>query len=104
LKSSIKIFACIIVVPLYAGAMDVGRAKSLIVSERMTLNRSHSSVSCSNEEKAHIQACVGTGCLLSVPVCGIPAAITSLCCLLDATKRFEQEEGSHHQVDLENNG
>ena len=97
-----KILLCMLIIPLCATAMDVERTKDLMVNEGKIVHKQNSSVSCSNDDIAHIEACGGIAFFLCAPVCGMPAVITSLFCLFDATKRFEEEKRLH-QADSENN-
>lgn len=99
-----KILLCMLSVTLCTAAIGMEQAKNLMASEReMFPKYNNITANCSNDDIAHVEACSGIACFLMVPVCGVPAAIASLCCFFDATKRFKKEERFHHQVDPENN-
>lgn len=72
-------------------AMDNGD-RSLVMQREEIHAQNTAGVSCSNDDIAHFEACAGTGCLMVIPICGLSAAIISLICFLDATKRFKNEK------------
>lgn len=69
--------------------------RSLEMQRKEIYAQNTAGASCSNDDIAHFEACAGTGCLMVIPICGLSAALISLICFLDATKRFKNEKSDY---------